>query len=140
MLGDGARIRGARLRRGRRMRHVPVLGVRARRRDPFVRHRCVVVHPACEPGELRPADGGPVALRPRGRLLLMIATSSVKRILLACLGGVLVLAAGCNTTTITGSGQVVSRSVSVSSFSHMRVDGAFEVTVSSGAKERVTLR
>ena len=52
---------------------------------------------------------------------------------------VLVLAA-CGTDTIAGSGKVVSKEVPISSFSDLVVSDAFEVNVSLGGQEKLTLR
>jgi hypothetical protein len=54
-----------------------------------------------------------------------------------CLGAT---ACGTSTAFITGSGRVVSRPISVASFSRLEAEGAFEVRLSVGAAARVTVR
>src|SRR6185295_12759165 len=46
---------------------------------------------------------------------------------------------GTSTTSVTGSGSVVSRDIPVSSFSRLEVGRAFDVRVSVGAAETVTV-
>jgi hypothetical protein len=56
---------------------------------------------------------------------------------LACAGILLLGAAACS--RIGGSGKVVTESISISSFSKLQVGSAFEVTVSFGDQEALTL-
>jgi hypothetical protein len=53
---------------------------------------------------------------------------------------VLFLGAACSTTTVAGSGRVITKSVPVSSFSKLEVDDAFDVNVTMGDLQQVTLR
>jgi len=52
----------------------------------------------------------------------------------------LLLGVACTTTTVTGSGTVITKSVPVSSFSKIEVGDAFDVNVTMGDPEQVTLR
>lgn len=63
------------------------------------------------------------------------------RVTWACLGA-LILASGvaCTTSTVTGSGTIITKSVPVSSFSKIEVGAAFDVNVTLGGSERLTLR
>ena len=65
--------------------------------------------------------------------------SAANRAFLVGLGGFLLMASGC-TRTVSGSGNVTSTPVPVSTFSRLAVSNAFDVTVSFGDQENVTLR
>jgi hypothetical protein len=65
--------------------------------------------------------------------------SATNRSLLVGLGGFLLIASGC-TRTVSGSGTVTSTPVPVSPFSRLEVSNAFDVNVSFGDKENITLR
>ena len=65
--------------------------------------------------------------------------SAANRAFLVGLGGFLLMASGC-TRTVSGSGNVTSTPVPVSTFSRLEMSNAFDVTVSFGDKENVTLR
>jgi hypothetical protein len=59
----------------------------------------------------------------------------------ACLGSLLLsLGAACGTTTITGSGNLVTKPVPVSSFSKIQIADAFDVSVTLGHPVHVTVR
>jgi hypothetical protein len=77
----------------------------------------------------------------RNGLLLAYRSRPVaaNRAFLVGLGGLLLTASGC-TRTVSGSGNVTSTPVPVSTFSRLEVSNAFDVTVSFGDKENVTLR
>lgn len=59
--------------------------------------------------------------------------------LLVGLGGALLIAAGC-TRTVSGSGNVTTTPVPISGFSRLEVSNAFDVNLSFGDTESVTLR
>jgi Putative auto-transporter adhesin, head GIN domain len=65
--------------------------------------------------------------------------SAANRAFLVGLGGFLLITSGC-TRTVSGSGNVTSTPVPVSTFSRLAVSNAFDVIVSFGDQENVTLR
>src|SRR6266498_6144008 len=67
--------------------------------------------------------------------------SAANRVFLVGLGGLLLIAAGCN-RSVSGSGTVTSTPIPVpaSGFSRLEVSSSFDVNVSFGDQENVTLR
>src|SRR5207244_3444955 len=94
---------------------------------------------APEPGVDGPADaGGPGAGLPRveGRLMEKAKRS---RAWLSLLVAATIVPAAVGCATVTGSGRIVATPVAVSSFSKLQVSSAFEVSLSVGDREAVTL-
>jgi hypothetical protein len=70
-----------------------------------------------------------------------MSRSAANQAFLVGLGGLFLIAAGCN-RSVSGSGTVTSTPIQVpaSGFSRLEVSSSFDVTVSFGDQENVTLR
>lgn len=68
----------------------------------------------------------------------MVAPNAIGKASFAVFGSVLLLSVACS--SVSGSGRVVTKPVPVSSFSRILVSDVFDVTVSTGQQDKVTLR